>query len=110
MRGGTCTGTFRPPGRVSVRVVPVMASSVLIARVVRRFPVSDGMGRGVRGPALVGVGVLSMVDVLVLCIACWKARENSVMDGKRSVGVFAKARRMTASRAGKMYGLSVLGG
>jgi hypothetical protein len=107
-----------------MRVVPVRASCGLMARVACRSLVLGGMGRGVRGPALVGVdglgvcawplvdvfGVLSMVAVLVLCVACWKARENSVMDGKRSLGVFATARRMTASRAGGMHGLSVLGG
>src|SRR2546426_26764 len=51
----------------------------------------------------------SDAEVRVLLTASWKALAKAAIEGKRSSGCFASARLSTASRAGGMAGLKVLG-
>ena len=80
---GTVMLTFRPPGKVRLRVVPLSASSLLIARV------------ACSGPSL--------------CTATWKASAKAVTEAKRSSGCLERARMSAASMAGDRDPLSELG-
>src|SRR6266568_3083120 len=118
------TVTRLPPGSVRVRLVPLRASASLIARVVE--------SRGRKRSAPLGVfGVLTKVDrsglealtnvgrsgfearpnvaELLLWRACWKVEAKAEMEGKRSSGFFASARKITASIAAGRRGLMLLG-
>src|SRR5579863_4593174 len=94
---GTETVIRRPPGRVSVRLVPARASAVLIASVAR-----------MSGP-LHGAEALATGEEAACRTASWNARAKAEIVGKRSSGFLASARSSTASIAPEIRGLKLLG-
>src|SRR5947209_10582020 len=91
---GTGTVSCSPPGRVITRLVPARASVGLISRVA--YISLDSCGLTTRSEGSV-------------CTACSNAVAKAEIEGKRSSGFLANARKITVSMAADSWGLKMLG-
>src|SRR2546421_1213016 len=100
---GTGTVNVCPLGIVIVRLAPASASTWVRCTAARKSPSSDGCGS-----TLGSTG--EEAEVGKAFTACQNALAKAMIEGKRSSGRFARARKITESIAAVKSVLSVLGG
>src|SRR5205814_4086736 len=98
---GTGTVNGMPLGIVIVGLAPASASIWVIYTAARKSPLSDCCGSTIRSTG---------ERAGKACIACSNAAAKAEIEGKRSSGRFARARKITESIVAVKSVLSVLGG